>query len=409
MGYAYTPGLTVAPHTVVRKVRRLPLAGRILVEPGQRVSADTIVAETSLPGELRPLNATGALGIGPEELPAAMVKREGETVAAEEVIARRSTFFGLLKSELRSPLAGTIESISKLTGQVIVRGQPIALQRRAFAAGRIVDISASESVTVEVVGTYIQGIFGIGGEIAGPLHVVCNRPDETLDADRISPALRGTVLLGGGRVTAAAVRKVIECGVHGLIVGGLDDADLRGFLGYEIGVAITGEETLGVTIVVTEGFGEIAMAAATHALLTRRAGLLTSINGATQIRAGVIRPEILIPWEEAPSAENPTASTGGAPDTAMPGDTCDNPPAAAVMPTILAGIHPASEAASILQVGTRVRAIRAPHFGRLGRCTALPAELRTIESEAQVRVLTVTFDDGTEATVPRANVELIKG
>ena len=39
MGYAYTPGLTVAEHTVIRKVRRLPLKGRVLVTEGQPVAA----------------------------------------------------------------------------------------------------------------------------------------------------------------------------------------------------------------------------------------------------------------------------------------------------------------------------------------------------------------------------------
>ena len=37
------------------------------------------------------------------------------------------------------------------------------------------------------------------------------------------------------------------------------------------------------------------MAEQTFALLKAREGMKTSINGATQIRAGVVRPEILIP------------------------------------------------------------------------------------------------------------------
>ena len=44
---------------------------------------------------------------------------------------------------------------------------------------------------------------------------------------------------------------------------------LRRLLGYDLGVAITGQEDLGVTIVVTEGFGRIAMAKRTdHPLKT---------------------------------------------------------------------------------------------------------------------------------------------
>jgi len=52
--------------------------------------------------------------------------------------------------------------------------------------------------------------------------------------------------------------------------------------------------------------------------------------------------------------------------------------------------------------------IREPYFGKIGEVTALPPELQKLESEAMVRVLGVKFEDGKEAIVPRANVELIE-
>ncbi len=61
-----------------------------------------------------------------------------------------------------------------------------------------------------------------------------------------------------------------------------------------------------------------------------------------------------------------------------------------------------------LKVGDLLRVIRVPHFGRIGRVSALPVELRQVESGARVRVLEVEFEDGSRALVPRANVELIE-
>lgn len=373
MGYAYTPGLTVAENTVVRKVRRLPLKGTVLVKVGQRVQAEDVAAQTNLPGEVKPLNVVGKLGVTAEELPEVMLKKEGEAVQAGEAIARTKGFFGMFKSECLSPIEGTIESISAVTGQVIIRGKPTALRKLAYVQGTVVETQEGESATVEVAGTFIQGIFGIGGEVVGPLALAVDAPEATLDAAQIKPDHKGKIIVGGNLVTAAAVRQAAQTGVKGIIVGGLNDADLRDFLGYEIGVAITGEETLGVTLVVTEGFGKIRMAHATFELLKKRAGRLTSINGATQIRAGVIRPEVIIPLEDAPAKS-----------------AADD------------------EMSSVLQVGTAIRAIREPHFGRLGRCVALPPELVTLPSETKVRVLEVEFEDGQRATLPRANVELIK-
>ncbi|MHC4198851.1 MAG: hypothetical protein ACYSU0_02600 [Planctomycetota bacterium] len=43
MGTAYTPGLTISRDVVVRKERRLPLAGEVLVSVGEEVEADTPV------------------------------------------------------------------------------------------------------------------------------------------------------------------------------------------------------------------------------------------------------------------------------------------------------------------------------------------------------------------------------
>ena len=61
-----------------------------------------------------------------------------------------------------------------------------------------------------------------------------------------------------------------------------------------------------------------------------------------------------------------------------------------------------------LELGAMVRVIRAPWFGAIGLVVALPVALETVESGAEVRVLTVEFGDGERVTVPRANVELIE-
>lgn len=373
MGYAYTPGLSVAENTVIRRVRRLPLKGRVLVQVGQRVKAEDVVAQTELPGDVKPINVVGKLGVSPEELAEVMLKKVGDRVAADEPFARTKGFFGMFKSEVRSPIDGTIESVSSVSGQVIIRGKPTALQKTAYVEGVIVETQPEESATVEVTGTFIQGIFGVGGETSGILEVVARSPDEILEGSAIRAEHKDKIIVGGSLVTAEAVKKAVQLGVRGIVAGGLNDADLRSFLGYELGVAITGEETIGVTIVITEGFGRIRMAQATFDLLRKRQGLLASINGATQIRAGVIRPEVIIPLSDAGAARSDD-----------------------------------DEMSSVLQVGTPIRAIRDPFFGQIGKCVALPVELVRLSSETKVRVLEVEFEDGRRATLPRANVELIK-
>jgi hypothetical protein len=72
------------------------------------------------------------------------------------------------------------------------------------------------------------------------------------------------------------------------------------------------------------------------------------------------------------------------------------------------GSEPESDVSTGLEIGSLLRVIREPHFGRIGRVVELPSELQPLETESAARVLVVEFaDDSKRAVVPRANVELI--
>ena len=376
MAHAYTPGLKVTEGMIIQKERRLPLEGEVLVETGTTVQAEDVVAKADLPGNVQLLNVANLLSVPAEEIVEYMLKPVGETILKDEIIATTKGLFGLFKSQARSPIDGTIEAVSDVTGQVILREPPVPVEVKAYTDGTVTEIAPNEGVTVETYGTYIQGIFGVGGETVGNLTVAVSSPSDELTAEQILPEHRDHILVGGSLVTTDAIQKAIQHGVKGIIAGGIDDADLRELLGYELGVAITGSEEIGITLVITEGFGSIAMAEQTFTLLKTREGMKTSINGATQIRAGVVRPEILIPL--APEISETASETE---DDAAEG---------------------------LLEIGSSVRIIREPYFGELGRVTELPVELQDLETEAQVRVLRVELKDGQQTTLPRANVEAIE-
>ena len=376
MAHAYTPGLKVTEGMTIEKERRLPLEGEVLVEAGATVKAEDVVAKADLPGNVQLLNVANLLSVPPKEVAEYMLKPIGEAVSKDEIIATTKGLFGLFKSQARSPIDGTIEAVSDVTGQVILREPPIPVEVKAYTDGIVTETVPTEGVTVETYGTYIQGIFGIGGETVGDLVVVAKSSSDELTAEQILPGHQDNILVGGSLVTTDAIQKAIQHGVRGIIAGGIDDADLRELLGYELGVAITGSEEIGITLVITEGFGHIAMAEQTLTLLKGREGMKTSINGATQIRAGVVRPEIVIPLV---SDAVETVEVGK--DASVDG---------------------------VLKVGSSVRIIREPYFGQLGRVTELPVELQDLETEARVRVLRVELEDGQQTTLPRANVEAIE-
>jgi len=373
MAFAYTPGLRVAELTEITKQRRLPLKGEVTVKKGTSVDADTVVAKTDLPGNVKMLNIAKIIGLPPADIPELMLVDEGDAIEEKQPLAQSKGLFGLFKNTVRSPIEGIFESFNEVTGQAVLREPPIPVEVDGYVAGEVTGILADEGVEVTTTGTFIQGIFGIGGETRGDLEVVVDDPARELTADLLDESHRGKVLVGGSYVTRETLERAVELGINAIVVGGFDDKDLKEFLGYDLGVAITGHEDKGITLVLTEGFGRMEMAHATFELFGKRQGMLASVNGATQIRAGVMRPEVVIPVSGAERKKGPGDHEAGAMD-----------------------------------IGSEIRVIRAPFFGRLGKVTELPPELQELDSEAKVRVLGVKFEDGEEATVPRANVELIE-
>lgn len=373
-GGAYTPGLKVVDAMRYTARRLLPIPGTVLVKQGDLVDARQVVAETFMPGDITPLNLAKLLSMPPADVPECMLKREGDRIELGEAIARTKGIFGKFRTEYKSETAGTIESISAITGQVIVRGAPLPVQVKAYTTGRVADVFPGEGCAIDADVTFVQGIFGIGGETFGPIRMVCKAHDQELTEDLITPDLKDCVVLGGARVTAQAIARARTAGASAVIAGGIDDADLEAVLGYNLGVAITGSERIGLTIVITEGFGEIAMARRTFELLASHDGDEAAVNGTTQIRAGVMRPEIVIPLK------------------------ADRRVAAA-----------SDMVEGRLAIGAPVRVIRDPYFGLIGRVTGLPPEPQILQSGSKARVLEVTFDSGEGVIIPRANVELIEG
>jgi len=373
MAHAYTPGLKVTARTIVRKERRLPLPGETQVVKGQRVKGDDIVARTELPGNVTTLNVGGLLGVPPEDVPGMMLKKPGDRVERDEVIARSKGLFGLFKTDVKSTVEGSVESVSSVTGQVILREPPQPVEVDAYVEGEVVEVIPREGVIVQTTASLVQGIFGVGGEVRGEIKMVATTPDQVLTPDDIGDGCAGKIVIGGSLITAEVIEQALRVKARAIVAGGIEDATLRKFLGYDIGVAITGSEKKGLTLVVTEGFGRMRMAQKAFDLLKSLEGRMASMNGATQIRAGVIRPEIIVPQEKANGDAVQHAAEGG------------------------------------LGLGMAVRIIREPKFGQIGRVTALPVELQQVASETRARVLEVALEDGTRVLLPRANVEIIEG
>lgn len=373
MARAFTPGLTITRSTIIRRVRELPITGSILVKVGESVRADQVVAKTDLPGELHILRIAEKLGIEPAEVIEGMRVKVGDHIEPGQLLCEHAGFFGLFRSRYISSVGGEVELVTPRTGHIAVRGPSTPITINGYLTGKVVEVVEGHSATIECSAALVQGIFGVGGERLGRLKVLDLPANQELEARDIPEDIAGSILVGGARPTIDALRRASKLGAAGLIVGSIDDRALAAYLGYDLGIALTGDEEVPMTLIFTEGFGRIPMAARTLDILTKLDGREASINGATQVRAGAVRPEIVVSLgEEALQSGRSSSLSSG------------------------------------LEVGASVRLIRVPYFGRLAKVVELPHKAEKIETGAFTRVLRAELDSGEVVTVPRANVEILE-
>ena len=365
MSKSYTPGLKIVDKAEVSKDRLLPLIGKVHVNQDEEVQSDCIVASTEIPGNVQMVNVANQLNIDPDQTSSCMLVKVGDDIDKGQVIARSKGLFGLFQSEIKSPLDGKIGNISDVTGQVIISEPPFPIEIDAYISGKVSHVFDKEGIKITAIGTFIQGIIGIGGEKKGKLKFI-----ENIDVN-FDENYKDNIIVLDSCLTYESYQKANMVGIKGIVCGGIDYMTLSKILGYPLGVAITGMEEV-TTVIVTEGFGDLTMATKTLNLLKKYNNQFCSINGATQIRAGVLRPEIFISSNE---------------DINFKENFSENDLA--------------------ISVGSQVRIIREPHFGKIGIVSELPSKLVKIDTETISRVAKIEFQEGGDEIIPRANLEVI--
>jgi hypothetical protein len=281
---------------VIIKTRRLPAPGEVLVSLGDKVRENTPIARGIVRNtELVEIRADRKLGVDAMDVAPYMLKREGDVVKKDEVIALRRSFFGSSTKVLRAPLDGTIEAFSGSTGKLLIRGLPIPIEVKAHVPGKITELFPLEGAVVECKGNVARGAVGVGGEARGPLEILVDGPGEILTESPITKNHAGMVVVGGATATPEALRKARSVGVAALIVGGIDEKELTEFLGHELNLGDTGSEQIDFILISLAGFGAESLDEEALRLFREHVGRLACVDGTTQIRTRMLRPEIILP------------------------------------------------------------------------------------------------------------------
>ncbi len=108
------------------------MKGNVHMKIGDVVKSDEIVASTELPGNVQMLNVANKLNLEPENVPECMLVELDESISKGQIIAESKGIFGMFKSQLKSPIDGTLANVSEITGQAILSEPPIPVEVDAY-------------------------------------------------------------------------------------------------------------------------------------------------------------------------------------------------------------------------------------------------------------------------------------
>jgi len=339
--------------TTVRRTRTLPALGQVLRRIGDHVASDTLVAEADIPQGYRLIELSRALGRRVTDPQKVMVKKVGELVGEGEVIARVGWVF---KSQCVSPVKGHI--LDARGDKVLIQVEPRHVTLNAFYPGQVVNVIPNLGVVIQVTGAVVQAAWGTGQDLRAGLESMVPDGDTALEAGQISAVHMGAILLGGRTVDRAALEQAIRSQVRGIIVGSLS-SDLLPLI-----------RASALSLIVTEGFGDIAMAAHTFSLLQSYAGREVCLCPPRHTRWETRRAEVLIPLPTRQEIE--------------------------------------ADGSTSLAPGTRVRALRAPYQGLQGEVVSLPPYRSQLESGILARGAVVDIASIGQVFVPLENLEIVR-
>lgn len=230
------------------------------------------------------VDIAGPLGIKPKHIGSYLKRKTGDFVEAGQVLA--SDISRGRTAMVKSPTSGVLRKIDRKKGTVTVKFdiEPVRMVSNVY--GEVVRVVPDQMVLVRGSGTRLNGIIGFGGETSGKLMEAADTVNGRME--------EGSVVFSKGPVTGAFLRRAAEAGVNGIITPSIPATQWMEYSGRELGVAVTGDEDIPFTIVLTAGFGDFRMDEGCEEFLRKTIGRSVCLSGRTQIRAGVTRPVVIV-------------------------------------------------------------------------------------------------------------------
>ena len=272
------------------------------------------------------------------------------------------------KPPVLSPVVGRVREISVTGGYMILAPMYQATELPAHLDGTVVNIPDASTLIIQGYGYKYQGVLGYGGEQVGPLKPISSQ-NHDIEASDIPEDASDSILLARGGISFEALKKAEDLGVKGFILGTIHPSILREY-SHEDPLTVMGQRMdIPFSLILMQGFGS-PMSESLYETIAAHAGMRVAIDGSTQLRAGVQRPQILIALPESEPDDYKEAQPSHNID---PGDT--------------------------------VILIREPHFGASAKVLSISSKLEKTDAGTLAAVANLRLEDGREIKIPIQNCQ----
>lgn len=265
---AQEPILLVDSSFTLRRV--VPAGGELTAQPGDRVEPGSPIGRAAGAARGVVLHLVRDLGIMPEALSRALTKPVGAHFRAGESVAR--VRHGLRTASVDAPMSGTLAEVNEAAGTATLVPESGAEEILALVHGTVASRPHNHTITIATVGQRVRGAALLGRECRGTLRLAVDRHDRELTPDAVTPEMRDAIVVGGLTAGALALRRLVEVGARAVVVGSVDEGDVRRTVGgaergiphfwesFGTGTRLSSEvQRLPLTIFITVGFGRRPM------------------------------------------------------------------------------------------------------------------------------------------------------
>lgn len=267
----------IIPDRCVHIKRTLLGQGTLNAVINEEVKPDSVIGHYASTGGFTAVNVAANLNVSPNEASTLLQVPIGKNIYSGELLARKKTLFGT--KDLLSPTDGMLESFDKKTGILRLKFIAKAAPLLAGVYGIVDDVNKDKGeVLIRTLVTKVYGVIGSGKQRSGMLYFLDQNNQHLVQASQIKEEMKGHILVAGSLIYQDALKKAVGFGVAGVVSGGLNFATVQTMIG-SIDKHKNMAADVGISVVLTEGFGALPIGEDILNSLKSRNGRFVFING----------------------------------------------------------------------------------------------------------------------------------